>query len=186
MIEQGVFKSNFVGRDGFNWWIGQIAPEKAQGMQINGAGWGNRRKVRIMGYHPPSTLELKDNDLPWAQVLLPPTAGSGKGTSSRSTKLVHGGVRYLKNGEISLVIEALKERGLMLKNAPHLVRNMSFVIPTYDWWNTPFYGVGLKVYDLMAGKLGLGPSEVLSKKETIPSCCFLLEIKFKTGTNSMQ
>ena len=101
------------------------------------------------------------------KVLLIEAYDFGKGTSSRSTKLVHGGVRYLKNGEISLVIEALKERGLMLQNAPHLVRNMSFVIPTYDWWNTPFYGVGLKVYDLMAGKLGLGPSEILSKKETV-------------------
>ena len=101
------------------------------------------------------------------KVLLIEAYDFGKGTSSRSTKLVHGGVRYLKNGEISLVIEALKERGLMLQNAPHLVRNMSFVIPTYDWWNTPFYGAGLKVYDLMAGKLGLGPSKVLSKKETI-------------------
>ncbi len=91
----------------------------------------------------------------------------GKGTSSRSTKLVHGGVRYLKNGDISLVVEALRERGLMLRNAPHLVRNMSFIIPTYDWWSTPFYGVGLKIYDLMAGKLGLGPSEMLNKEETI-------------------
>ncbi len=101
------------------------------------------------------------------KVLLIDAYDFGKGTSSRSTKLVHGGVRYLKNGEISLVIEALKERGLMLQNAPHLVRNMSFVIPTYDWWDTPFYGVGLKVYDLMAGKLGLGPSEFLSRETTI-------------------
>jgi len=91
----------------------------------------------------------------------------GKGTSSRSTKLVHGGVRYLKNGDISLVKEALKERGLMLRNAPHLVRNMRFIIPTYSWWSNPFYGVGLKIYDLMAGKLGLGPSEILNKEETI-------------------
>ena len=91
----------------------------------------------------------------------------GKGTSSRSTKLVHGGVRYLKNGDISLVTEALRERGLMLRNAPHLVRNMRFIIPTYDWWSNPFYGVGLKIYDLMAGKLGLGPSQMLNKEETI-------------------
>ena len=76
-------------------------------------------------------------------------------------------MRYLKNGELSLVIEALRERGIMLKNAPHLVRNMSFIIPTYAWWDTPFYGVGLKVYDLMAGNLGLGPSQFLSKNETI-------------------
>ena len=101
------------------------------------------------------------------KVLLIEEFDFGKGTSSRSTKLVHGGVRYLKNGELSLVIEALKERGIMLNNAPHLVRNMSFIIPTYDWWDTPFYGIGLKVYDLMAGKLGLGPSQILNKKETV-------------------
>jgi len=90
-----------------------------------------------------------------------------KGTSSRSTKLVHGGVRYLQQGDISLVFEALKERGLMFKNAPHLVRNQSFIIPTYDFWGGPFYTVGLKVYDLMAGKLGLGPSMHLSREEAI-------------------
>lgn len=90
-----------------------------------------------------------------------------KGTSSRSTKLVHGGVRYLKQGNLSLVLEALKERGLMRENAPHLVKDLSFVIPIYKWYDTPFYGVGLKVYDRMAGKLGLGRSVVLSKKETM-------------------
>ncbi|MEC7124581.1 MAG: FAD-dependent oxidoreductase, partial [Bacteroidota bacterium] len=90
-----------------------------------------------------------------------------KGTSSRSTKLVHGGVRYLQNGDISLVIEALKERGIMKRNAPQLVKDMSFIIPFYDWWNSPFYGLGLKVYDVMAGKMGLGPSKLLDKKETV-------------------
>ena len=90
-----------------------------------------------------------------------------KGTSSRSTKLVHGGVRYLQNGDISLVIEALRERGIMRKNAPHLVQDLSFVIPSYDWWNSPFYGLGLKVYDMMAGKLGLGPSTLLDRDETL-------------------
>ena len=90
-----------------------------------------------------------------------------KGTSSRSTKLVHGGVRYLQQGDVSLVFEALKERGLMFKNAPHLVSNLSFIIPTYDFWGGPFYTVGLKVYDLMAGKLGLGPSMHLSREEAI-------------------
>ena len=90
-----------------------------------------------------------------------------KGTSSRSTKLVHGGVRYLQQGDVSLVFEALKERGLMFKNAPHLVTNQSFIIPTYEWWGGPFYTVGLKVYDLMAGKLGLGPSKHLSFEEAI-------------------
>ena len=90
-----------------------------------------------------------------------------KGTSSRSTKLVHGGVRYLQNGDISLVIEALKERGIMRKNAPHLVQDLSFVIPSYDWWNSPFYGIGLKIYDMMAGNLGLGPSTLIDREETI-------------------
>ena len=90
-----------------------------------------------------------------------------KGTSSRSTKLVHGGVRYLQQGNIKLVMEALKERGLLKKNAPHLVKNQSFVIPNYKWWENSFYGIGLKVYDWMAGSLGLGPSEFLSKEETL-------------------
>ena len=90
-----------------------------------------------------------------------------KGTSSRSTKLVHGGVRYLKQGDVSLVLEALKERGLLFQNAPHLVKNQSFIIPAYDWWESPFYTIGLKMYDLMAGKFGLGPSRHISKEETI-------------------
>src|SRR5213082_13615 len=76
----------------------------------------------------------------------------GKGTSSRSTKLVHGGVRYLEQGNVSLVMEALRERGLLLQNAPHLVRNLGFVVPSYDWWEAPFYGAGLKLYNLLAGK----------------------------------
>src|SRR6476659_3961843 len=90
-----------------------------------------------------------------------------KGTSSRSTKLVHGGVRYLQQGNIKLVMEALKERGLLKKNAPHIVKNQSFVIPNYKWWEYPFYGIGLKVYDWMAGSLGLGPSQLLNKEETL-------------------
>jgi len=90
-----------------------------------------------------------------------------KGTSSRSTKLVHGGVRYLQQGNIKLVLEALKERGLLIKNAPHLVHNQQFIVPNYRWWEGPFYGIGLKIYDWMAGKLGLGPSEFLSKEETL-------------------
>jgi len=90
-----------------------------------------------------------------------------KGTSSRSTKLIHGGVRYLKQGNISLVLEALHERGLLMQNAPHLVRNQAFVVPAYSWWDGPFYGVGMKVYDLMAGKLGLGHSRLLSLEETL-------------------
>lgn len=90
-----------------------------------------------------------------------------KGTSSRSTKLVHGGVRYLRQGNVSLVLEALRERGLLRQNAPHLVKNQSFIVPNYDWWEGPFYGIGLKIYDKLAGDLGLGPSEHLSKEETL-------------------
>src|ERR1700692_3936476 len=91
----------------------------------------------------------------------------GKGTSSRSTKLAHGGVRYLEQGNISLVMEALRERGLLLRNAPHLVHDRAFVVPNYDWWEAPFYGLGLKVYNLLAGKYGFGVSRILSKEETL-------------------
>src|SRR5690606_34599314 len=83
------------------------------------------------------------------------------------TKLVHGGVRYLKQGNVSLVLEALRERGRLARNAPHLVHDLAFVIPTYKWWEGPFYGVGMKVYDGLAGKLGLGPSRMLSRAETL-------------------
>ena len=91
----------------------------------------------------------------------------GKGTSSRSTKLAHGGVRYLERGDVGLVMEALRERGLMRQNAPHIVHDRAFVVPAYDWWESPFYGVGLKIYDLLAGKYGFGPSRLLSREETI-------------------
>jgi glycerol-3-phosphate dehydrogenase len=90
-----------------------------------------------------------------------------KGTSSRSTKLVHGGVRYLKQGNLSLVLEALHERGIMMQNAPHLVSNQAFIVPNYDWWEGPFYGIGMKVYDMLAGKLGLRPSRNLSVREVL-------------------
>ncbi len=90
-----------------------------------------------------------------------------KGTSSRSTKLVHGGVRYLQQGNVSLVLEALHERGILRENAPHLVHDLPFVVPNYDWWEGPFYGIGLRIYDLLAGKHGFGPSRNLSKEETI-------------------
>src|ERR1700748_1760948 len=99
------------------------------------------------------------------QTLLLEQADFAKGTSSRSTKLVHGGVRYLAQGNIGLVREALYERGLLLKNAPHLVKNLSFVIPNYHWWEGMFYTIGLGVYDLLAGKLSLGRTKHISKKE---------------------
>lgn len=93
----------------------------------------------------------------------------GKGTSSRSTKLVHGGVRYLEQGNISLVMEALKERGILRDNAPHLVSDLAFVVPNYEWWEAPFYGIGLRLYDVLAGKYGFGASRNVSKEETLES-----------------
>uniref|UniRef100_UPI0040475D9D FAD-dependent oxidoreductase n=1 Tax=Mariniflexile sp. TaxID=1979402 RepID=UPI0040475D9D len=90
-----------------------------------------------------------------------------KGTSSRSTKLLHGGVRYLAQGNIDLVKEALYERGLLLKNAPHLASNQSFIIPNYGWFETIKYTIGLKIYDALAGKLSFGKSIRINKKETL-------------------
>ncbi|OQY02555.1 MAG: FAD-dependent oxidoreductase [Bacteroidetes bacterium 4572_117] len=104
-----------------------------------------------------------------------------KGTSSRSTKLVHGGVRYLAQGDISLVLEALHERGLLRQNAPHLVKNQAFIIPNYTWWTGPFFTVGMKVYDMMAGSLGLGPSEHISKEETLEAIPNLSENELSGG-----
>ncbi len=101
------------------------------------------------------------------RVLLLEQQDFSSGTSSRSTKLIHGGVRYLQQGNVSLVLEALKERGKLRRNAPHLVHDLPFIVPTYDWWEGPFYGIGLKVYDMLAGKEGFGPSKILSKKETL-------------------
>ncbi len=100
-------------------------------------------------------------------VLLLEQSDFGKGTSSRSTKLAHGGVRYLEQGNIGLVMEALKERGLLLQNAPHIVHDLAFVVPNYDWWEAPFYGLGLKLYELLAGKYGFGTSRILSREETL-------------------
>jgi len=114
-------------------------------------GVGTAIDASARGY---KTLLLEQNDF-------------GKGTSSRSTKLIHGGVRYLQQGNISLVLEALKERGLLHQNAPHLVHNIPFIVPRYDWWEGTFYGVGLKLYDMLAGKYGFGNSELLPVDETI-------------------
>src|ERR1700678_4310377 len=100
-------------------------------------------------------------------VLLLERMDFGSATSSRSTKLGHGGVRYLEQGNVSLVMEALKERGLLRQNAPHLVHDLGFVVPNYSWWEAPFYGVGMKVYDLLAGKYGFGHSRLLSKEEVL-------------------
>lgn len=100
-------------------------------------------------------------------VLLLEQADFGKGTSSRATKLVHGGVRYLEQGNVGLVMEALKERGLLRQNAPHLVHELPHVVPSYQWWEGPFYGIGLKLYQMLSGKYGFGPSQLLSREETV-------------------
>src|SRR5437764_6736490 len=99
--------------------------------------------------------------------LLLEQADFAKGTSSRSTKLVHGGVRYLAQGDIRLVREASIERGLLWHNAPHLVKNQTFIIPVYSWWNRLKYTIGLKLYDKIAGSLSLGPSVFIPRKEAI-------------------
>src|SRR5450432_4801133 len=104
-----------------------------------------------------------------------------KGTSSRSTKLVHGGVRYLAQGNIGLVIEALRERGILLNNAPHLVKNESFIIPNYSWWSGIFYSIGLSVYDLLAGKRSFGRSRLISRKELIRGIPNIEEKGLKSG-----
>jgi glycerol-3-phosphate dehydrogenase len=101
------------------------------------------------------------------QTLLLEQEDFAKGTSGRSTKLIHGGVRYLQQGNLSLVVEALHERELLFRNAPHLVHHQSFIVPSYEWWEGPFYGVGLKLYDALAGKMGIGASKILTRDETL-------------------
>ena len=93
-MEESLLKSNFVGRDGFRWWIGQIPPLSTMGKQVKGSGWGNRYKVRIMGYHPANTIELPDEDLPWAQCLLPTTSGTGAANFASDVKLQQGDVVF--------------------------------------------------------------------------------------------
>src|ERR1700731_2504665 len=100
-------------------------------------------------------------------VLLLERMDFGTATSSRSTKLGHGGVRYLEQGNVSLVMEALKERGLLRQDSPPLVHHLGFVVPNYTWWEAPFYGIGMKVYDLLAGKYGFGKSRLLDRDEVL-------------------
>jgi glycerol-3-phosphate dehydrogenase len=104
-----------------------------------------------------------------------------KGTSSRSTKLVHGGVRYLAQGDVSLVLEALRERGLLRKNASHLVKNQSFLIPCYRWWEGAFYTIGLILYDLMAANLGFGRSFCIGPKRAVKTIPMLRKKGMKAG-----
>jgi glycerol-3-phosphate dehydrogenase len=128
-------------------------------------GLGTAVESASRGY---STLLLEQGDF-------------SQGTSSRSTKLIHGGIRYLQQGNISLVLEALQERGLLLQNAPHLVHHQSFVVPNYSWWEGPFYGVGWKVYDVLAGKLGLKKSTVLSREAVMEKIPTLEPAELKGG-----
>jgi glycerol-3-phosphate dehydrogenase len=129
-------------------------------------GLGTAVDAAARGYR---TLLLEQGDL-------------AQGTSSRSTKLIHGGVRYLKQGNLALVLDALHERDLLLKNAPHLVRHQAFIVPNYEWWEGPFYGIGLKIYDALAGKLGFGPSRHLSREETLEKIPTLSPDGLRGGT----
>ena len=104
-----------------------------------------------------------------------------KGTSSRSTKLVHGGVRYLQQGDLKLVLEALRERGRMLRNAPHLAHSRAFIVPAYALWELPFYGIGLTLYDLLAGRESLGRSRFLSRKRVLGALPGLQQRRLKGG-----
>ena len=104
-----------------------------------------------------------------------------KATSSRSTKLVHGGVRYMAQGDLALVMEALHERGIMLKNAPHLTFNQEFVIPVYTLWDSIKYTLGLKFYDLLAGRLSMGKSYFISRKKTLTRLPLLKPKDLKGG-----
>jgi glycerol-3-phosphate dehydrogenase len=101
------------------------------------------------------------------RTLLVERSDFAKETSSRSTKLVHGGVRYLEQMNLTLVLDALRERGHMLRNAPHLVHDLCFVVPAYSYLSLPYYGVGLKIYERLSGRLSFGRSELLSRKSTL-------------------
>ena len=129
------------------------------------SGLGSALDAATRGF---KTIVLESNDF-------------AKGTSSRSTKLVHGGVRYLAQGDIALVREALKERGLLAKNAAHLVKNQTFVIPNYTWWGGLYYKLGLTMYDLLAGKLSLGRTKYLDKKKTVLKLPTIEQNKLTSG-----
>ena len=103
------------------------------------------------------------------------------GTSSRSTKLAHGGVRYLEQMNFTLVLDALRERGYMLRNAPHVAHRLDFVVPLYSYPAIPYYGVGLKLYELLSGRLSLGPSKLLSAAETAERLPTLTRTGLKGG-----
>jgi glycerol-3-phosphate dehydrogenase len=115
------------------------------------------------------------------RTLLVERSDFAKGTSSRSTKLVHGGVRYLEQFNLTLVTDALRERGHMLRNAPHLVHDQQFVVPAYSYASLPYYGFGLKVYELLSGRLSFGRSELLSRKGTLDRLPELMQDGLRGG-----
>ncbi len=115
------------------------------------------------------------------KTLLLEQADFGKGTSSRSTKLLHGGVRYMAQGDLLLVMEALQERGLIIKNAPHITGNQEFIVPVYNWWDAAKYTIGLKFYDILAGRRSLGKSRFLKPEAIIKKLPTLNRDRLKGG-----
>jgi len=146
--------------------MSRIPPLEARRLEIDRAGDALIDCLVIGGGATGLGVAVDAASRGWRTVLVE-AHDLAKGTSSRSTKLVHGGVRYLEQLDFGLVREALHERGMMSRNAPHLVHDLRFVVPRYSWWEAPFYGAGLKLYDALAGSLSLGPSRLLSRDETI-------------------
>lgn len=141
--------------------------ETARSALIEQLEQANEFDIAIIGGGATGLGVALDAALRGFKVLLLESHDFAKGTSSRATKLVHGGVRYLAQGNVALVYEALHERANLLHNAPHIAQPLSFVMPSYKFWETPFYGAGLKAYDVLAGKSGLGATEFLSRKHTL-------------------
>ncbi len=142
-----------------------LATDRAQLLQ--GLEQDRRWDLAVVGGGATGLGVALDAALRGLSVVLVESHDFASGTSSRATKLVHGGVRYLAQGNVALVREALRERGRLLRNAPHLARPLPFIMPSYHWWDSPFYGAGLKLYDLMAGREGLAPTRFLSRGQTI-------------------
>lgn len=148
-----------------------IPPSREQLLKELGSAWD----VIVIGGGATGLGTAVDAAVRGYKTLLVEAADFAKGTSSRATKLVHGGVRYLSQGNIGLVREALRERGLLLRNAPHLVRPLGFVVPAYSLLDKAFYGTGLKLYDLLARELNLTPSHLLSRSEAVAAVPMLSE-----------
>ena len=151
MIENNILKSNFLGRDGFRWWVGQIAPESAQGKQINGAGWGNRLKVRILGYHPDNDVELTNEQLPWAHVLLSPESGSGRGNKSKSIRVLPGDNVF---GFLT-ISDGIKVHKSSCKNALRLQSKFAYRILKAKWVDSTHYEFSSTIQIIGIDNLGL-------------------------------